>query len=584
MAGSTSSLLHRITPRFSATLAIVLGLIGLIGWIADIRSFREIVHGLPAMSVNTAVSLMLCGVGLSVLASPVRSPLYRWLAELALVLVAAIALLTMTEYLFGIGGHLLHWFSFTLHSVAPVSSPHTVFALMFIAVGLLLYAHTGGSRRAAVTQYCALATMGVTFIALAGYLFSIPSLYRMDLDIGMAAHTVAGLVLLAVGLFNLRPEEGLAGLYYGAGIGSQLLRSMVPIAGAVVLLFAVFSAWGMQFDKDQGFAVSLLLIVFLVLYALGRAAARLNVEERHKDLLQNQYTELFEGNPDAIVVTDSAGSIAQVNAQFETLSGYGRAEVIGKKVEMLIPQRRRKRHVQHRSAYQHKPYARAMGSDLDIAILHRDGAEIPVNISIRPATIGAQSMYILAIRDIREHKALLNRLDAASHDALHDALTGLPNRRLIESLLVQAIASAQRDGRQLAVCYCDLDGFKAINDGYGHQGGDALLVEAAQRMRSSVRQEDAIARLGGDEFVIVLVKLAHADDAELIVSKLIERLSEPYTIKDVEIRVTASVGIAFFPADGAEPNTLIKHADEALYLAKSNGKNQYRIHAFPSGR
>jgi len=584
MAGSTSSLLHRITPRFSATLAIVLGLIGLIGWIADIRSFREIVHGLPAMSVNTAVSLMLCGVGLSVLASPVRSPLYRWLAELALVLVAAIALLTMTEYLFGIGGHLLHWFSFTLNSVAPVSSPHTVFALMFIAVGLLLYAHTGGSRRAAVTQYCALATMGVTFIALAGYLFSIPSLYRMDLDIGMAAHTVAGLVLLAVGLFNLRPEEGLAGLYYGAGIGSQLLRSMVPIAGAVVLLFAVFSAWGMQFDKDQGFAVSLLLIVFLVLYALGRAAARLNVEERHKDLLQNQYTELFEGNPDAIVVTDSAGSIAQVNAQFETLSGYGRAEVIGKKVEMLIPQRRRKRHVQHRSAYQHKPYARAMGSDLDIAILHRDGAEIPVNISIRPATIGAQSMYILAIRDIREHKALLNRLDAASHDALHDALTGLPNRRLIESLLVQAIASAQRDGRQLAVCYCDLDGFKAINDGYGHQGGDALLVEAAQRMRSSVRQEDAIARLGGDEFVIVLVKLAHADDAELIVSKLIERLSEPYTIKDVEIRVTASVGIAFFPADGAEPNTLIKHADEALYLAKSNGKNQYRIHAFPSGR
>ncbi len=584
MAGPNPNLLYRITPRFSAIVAIGFGSIGLVGWAADIKPFRVILTGLPAMSVNTALSLILCGIGLSALAGPVRSVFYRRLAELALMLVGAVALLTAGEYLLGMAVHPLPPPFPTLHSIALISSPHAALALMFISCGLLLYARDSGPRRVLVSQYCAMAAMGVTFIVLAGYLFSIPGLYSADLDIGMAVHSLAGLTFLAVGLFNLQAGEGLAALYYGDGIGSHLLRSMVPIAGLVVLLFAVFSAWGMQFDKDQGFAVSLLLIVFLVLYALGRAAARLNVEERHKDLLQNQYTELFEGNPDAIVVTDSAGSIAQVNAQFETLSGYGRTEVIGKKVEMLIPQRRRKRHVQHRSAYQHKPYARAMGVDLDIAILHRDGAEIPVNISIRPATIGAQSMYILAIRDIREHKALLNRLDAASHDALHDALTGLPNRRLIESLLVQAIASAQRDGRQLAVCYCDLDGFKAINDGYGHQGGDALLVEAAQRMRSSVRQEDAIARLGGDEFVIVLVKLAHADDAELIVSKLIERLSEPYTIKDVEIRVTASVGIAFFPADGAEPNTLIKHADEALYLAKSNGKNQYRIHAFTPGR
>ncbi len=578
MAASNPGLLYRITPRFSAILAMGFGSIGLIGWAADIRPFRVVLDGLPVMSVNTALSLIFCGIALSAMAGPVRSVLSRQLAEFALMLVAVVALLTAGDYMLGMTEHLLRPPFVTRHPMALISAPHTAFALMFISCGLLLYARDSGPRKVLISQYCALAAMGVTFIVLAGYLFSIPSLYGSDLDIGMAVHTLAGLTFLAVGLFNLRADEGLAALYYGDGIGSHLLRSMVPIAGLVVLLYAVFSAWGMQFDKDQGFAVSLLLIVFLVLYALGRAAAKLNVEERHKKLLQNQYTELFEGNPDAIVVTDAAGRITQVNAQFDTLSGYGRTEVIGKKVEMLIPQRRRKRHVQHRSAYQHKPYARAMGSDLDIAILHRDGAEIPVNISIRPATIGAQSMYILAIRDIRERKALLNQLDAASHDALHDALTGLPNRRLIESLLVQAIASAQRDGRQLAVCYCDLDGFKAINDGYGHQGGDALLVEAAQRMRSSVRQEDAIARLGGDEFVIVLVKLAHADDAKPIVSKLIERLSEPYTIGDAEIRVTASVGIAFFPADGAEPNRLIKHADEALYLAKSNGKNQYRIH------
>lgn len=163
--------------------------------------------------------------------------------------------------------------------------------------------------------------------------------------------------------------------------------------------------------------------------------------------------------------------------------------------------------------------------------------------------------------------------------ALHDALTGLPNRRLLLDRLSLSLAHARRNKTAMAVMYLDLDGFKQINDTLGHDAGDTLLRAVATRLASAVRQEDTVARLGGDEFVIALWELDHPDSVVNLVSKVIQAISQPYCIENRTVRITVSVGIGIYPDHGEDMETLMKGADRALYEAKRAGKNGYRIAA-----
>jgi len=163
--------------------------------------------------------------------------------------------------------------------------------------------------------------------------------------------------------------------------------------------------------------------------------------------------------------------------------------------------------------------------------------------------------------------------------ALHDPLTGLPNRRLLMDRLSLSIAHAHRNQSTMAVMYLDLDGFKLINDTLGHDAGDTLLQMVADRLVAAVRQEDTVSRLGGDEFVIGLSELSHANDVVNMVSKVIQALAQPYNIQGRNVSMTASVGVGIYPSHGLEVETLMKNADLALYEAKRTGKNTYRIAA-----
>jgi len=161
--------------------------------------------------------------------------------------------------------------------------------------------------------------------------------------------------------------------------------------------------------------------------------------------------------------------------------------------------------------------------------------------------------------------------------ALHDPLTGLPNRRLLMDRMALGIAHARRNKGNMAVVYLDLDGFKEINDTLGHDGGDTLLKMVATRLVGAVRQEDTVARVGGDEFVIALAELSHGDDVEELVSKVLQAVSQPCSIQGSSVNVTASVGVSVYPVHGDNVETLMKSADLALYEAKGAGKNDYRI-------
>ncbi len=168
-------------------------------------------------------------------------------------------------------------------------------------------------------------------------------------------------------------------------------------------------------------------------------------------------------------------------------------------------------------------------------------------------------------------------LDQVRHQSLHDPLTGLPNRTLLSECLEGAVARARRSRKFMAVLFVDLDRFKAINDQHGHLIGDQILVAVAQRIEGTLRGGDTVARLSGDEFVVVCEELNSTDDATLIAEKLAKALSDDLEVEDLRVRLTASIGLAFSEAGTLSPETLLRHADSAMYQAKAAGGARYRV-------
>ncbi|MDP2901886.1 MAG: GGDEF domain-containing protein, partial [Methylovulum sp.] len=188
---------------------------------------------------------------------------------------------------------------------------------------------------------------------------------------------------------------------------------------------------------------------------------------------------------------------------------------------------------------------------------------------------GKTTNYVAIFSSISE---LIKRQQLLEGIANHDALTGLPNRRLLADRLSQATIHANRNQKSLAVCYLDLDGFKQVNDVFGHAAGDTLLQEIAQRFKSILRGNDTVARLGGDEFVLLFNDLNKSEDVFALLDRLLAVAKEPVVFENVQARVSASIGVSFFPVDSNDADMLMKFADEAMYHAKHKGKSQYYIH------
>src|ERR1700689_3582754 len=180
---------------------------------------------------------------------------------------------------------------------------------------------------------------------------------------------------------------------------------------------------------------------------------------------------------------------------------------------------------------------------------------------------------------LRENEAKLTHALRVEYLAYHDGLTALPNRSLFNKLLSQAVRQAQRHDKQLAGAFIDLDRFKQINDTLGHEAGDQLLKEVANRIKVCLRESDTVARLGGDEFVVLLTELAEERYAATVAQKLITAIAKPFVLLGQEFRVTASIGISTYPLDGSDEQTLTKNADIPMYQAKEDGKNNFQFYS-----
>lgn len=275
----------------------------------------------------------------------------------------------------------------------------------------------------------------------------------------------------------------------------------------------------------------------------------------------------------AIIVTDLRGDVILWNSGATRIFGYMADEIVGTNSDQLFVPNDRKNHVPWREMRK----ARKEGCAGDFRWHIRKGGETfwgdgmmyPVRIQ------GNHVGYMKILRDATQQKL---REDEHERLAFVDALTGLPNRAELYRRMVDMLGSAQRHDELLVLHLIDLDHFKEVNDSFGHQAGDSLLIEVAHRMGTVLRTTDLLARLGGDEFA-VLQPTAHSLDASIVVAeKLLQELSRPVEIGENEVQVTGSIGISVYPTNAGDMQELMANADAALYRAKAAGKNRYWVY------
>ena len=298
---------------------------------------------------------------------------------------------------------------------------------------------------------------------------------------------------------------------------------------------------------------------------------------------------LVNTSPDIIYILDKDGHFTFINERIESLLGYDGKELIGKHYSLLVHQNDIE---VARYVFNERRVGDRASRNVELRLKCKDDSKkrffetrtLPIELSSmgmyqnegNPKKRTYLGTYGVA-RDITERKIAE---DTINFQAYHDLLTNLPNRALLRDRLSLAISQAKREEEMLAVMFLDLDRFKNINDSLGHVVGDELLQQVSTRLKSCVREGDTLARFGGDEFTLLLPKIAKGkEDVSKIAEKINEVLKDPFVIDNNELYVSASIGISIYPRDGTDMDSLIKHADIAMYNVKDTGKNNYRFYS-----
>ncbi|MCJ2005607.1 putative bifunctional diguanylate cyclase/phosphodiesterase [Methylobacterium sp. J-092] len=285
---------------------------------------------------------------------------------------------------------------------------------------------------------------------------------------------------------------------------------------------------------------------------------------------QSRFEQIASTSPDGIICADASGHITFWNAAAEQIFGHESAEAVGQSIDLIVPERMRGGHGGglHRVANGGKP--RLVGKTIELPARHKDGTEFPIELSLSKWQEEGRAAFGSIVRDIRERRANEERLFRLAH---LDPLTELPNRAVLRERLDE-IAIA---GRPVSVLMLDLDGFKEVNDSYGHGAGDSVLRVMATRILACVRPIDTVSRLGGDEFVVLLPDIGDPLRAAEVASSIIAAVAEPFEYDGQTLRLSASLGIAIAPSHGDNAGELLGCADLALYQAKGDGRHCHRL-------
>jgi diguanylate cyclase (GGDEF)-like protein/PAS domain S-box-containing protein len=300
---------------------------------------------------------------------------------------------------------------------------------------------------------------------------------------------------------------------------------------------------------------------------MSQAGTSISVS-RENIVIEDRYRTLFDLAADCLMILDLDGTIRDINRTGHERLGYTREEMVGMHVTELDPPEfaamvpKRFDEIEKSSAI------------FESAHLRKDGTAIPVEIHSRVIELDGKKVIFGVVRDISGRRTTEQKIAQLAH---YDVLTNLPNRILFYDRLDQTVARARRYQQKFAVLFLDLDGFKQVNDRFGHHAGDCLLGMVAERLTENVRDMDTLARVGGDEFVFILNNVDHLDNAILVANKILESLCHPFVVNENACLIGCSIGISIFPDDTDDAETLVRMADDAMYIAKSSGKNKCQV-------
>ena len=490
------------------------------------------------------------------------------------------------------------WVSIPLHSAIETAGAFAALAL----AALLSFLHASDTPSYRISTAMGLSAMGMldllhaaiapgdAFIWLHGLAMAFGGLlfmgvYLEGLRFGsrtrfalpILAGVVAALMGLLISRFITILPHALSGNQFASGISIvNILGGLLFLAAAqrfysihraqpspetllFTLMSLMFGMAGLAFPFSNLWDATWWMwhLLRLAAYALSLGYVAVLFSEIFKNLRNNEalLRTVLESLDSGIVTVDAKGTISSCNPAVERMFGYLASSLAGKNIKLL------------------------MSHTCDWTLGQRaDGSSFPMNIDLSPITQDDNKLFILQISDITEHRMREQQL---SHQAHHDTLTQLPNRLLFMDRLSQSIAQAHRHEQMFAVMFLDLDNFKQINDKLGHHVGDCLLDHVAKCLNGCIREGDTVARLGGDEFVLIILDVTNIEDCETVAKKILSTTSGGFELAGKPHQITCSIGISLYPLHGEDADTLIIHADTAMYQVKMGGRNNYCLYNVP---
>lgn len=499
------------------------------------------------------------------------------------------------------------------------SASFTVLAAIFLAVGVLDFAHT--LSYAGMPDYFSpnlgdkhlnfwmaarlLTAAGLLIIAVRPWKTPLATHQKYTLLAGMLA-IVVGWQWVVIQYPNHMPQWFVAGVgLTPLKINTEYLIIALNVLAAAILwqrmqapqpfhVVALFSAVCVLAMSELFFtlystmhgAYNVLghvykVIAYVLIY---RAFVVEAIERPYKDLEIAQQTlkqeevrfrRAVEAAPNAMLMVDDTQTIILSNTRSDVMFRFKSGQLVGTKLDTLIPESLRHKHREHIQTYLASPADRPMGQDRFLYARRHDGELFRVEVGLTPLTIDNRTFVLASIVDITSRLEAEARIEKLIY---YDTLTDLPNRQLLKDRVSQLITAARQSHHLIALLYVDLDRFKNINETLGHTVGDQLLVDVARRLTRAAGDEATVARVVGDEFAIV-ASLPHAEDAARLARLLLANISKPYKVGAHHLTLTPSIGIALYPEDGADFDTLMKSADMAMQLVKLEGRNDFHFFA-----
>ncbi|MCA1318409.1 EAL domain-containing protein [Bacillus tianshenii] len=318
-------------------------------------------------------------------------------------------------------------------------------------------------------------------------------------------------------------------------------------------------------------------IALVVLILLGFVFVSVLIDRRFENqsiISERRFLSVIESANDAIIISDCTGTIISWNKGAEKIFGFEKDEVVGEKLQTIIPKRYQEAHQKGMNRYISTEEPKVIGKTVELEAVKKDGSEIPIELSLAAWKEEDTIFFSSIIRDITERKRNEKKMDRMVY---LDSLTGLPNRLLLNDRLSLAMDLADQNKHSLSIMFIDLDRFKYINDTLGHAVGDQLLIEVANRIQSLLGKHDTLSRQGGDEFIVLLPQIT-ASEVTKRAKAIVDALNSSLLVEDLELYITPSIGIAMYPTDGKDIETLIKNADTAMYQVKELGKNNFQFY------